>query len=145
MTNTTIAPLYLGALGDALAGAGVEVVSIVVPDGEACKNADTLSAIIDRLIADQYGFEQRKAYARKPGGYDPALWTQYAELGLLGLTIPEEHGGMGFGPIEAMVVLEELGRGLVNEPYGAAALMVPALLQPAPEALRAAWLPKIGS
>ena len=50
VTNTTIAPLYLQALLDGLAGAGVAAVSIVVPDGETFKNADTLSSIIDRLI-----------------------------------------------------------------------------------------------
>jgi 3-dehydroquinate synthase len=50
VTNTAIAALYLGTLEDALSGAGVEMSSIVVPDGEAYKDADTLSTIIDRLI-----------------------------------------------------------------------------------------------
>jgi alkylation response protein AidB-like acyl-CoA dehydrogenase len=54
-----------------------------------------------------------------------AVYTELAELGLAGLAVPEAHGGLGQGAIEAMVVCEELGRGLVNAPYTAAALMAP--------------------
>jgi alkylation response protein AidB-like acyl-CoA dehydrogenase len=50
---------------------------------------------------------------------------------------------MGFGAIEAMVVMEELGRGLVNAPYAQAALVAPTLLSYAGPDLQAAWLPKI--
>ena len=56
-----------------------------------------------------------------------------AELGLTALAVPEAQGGMGFGPMEAMVVLEELGRGLVSAPYAQGALIAPALLQEAPD------------
>jgi alkylation response protein AidB-like acyl-CoA dehydrogenase len=52
---------------------------------------------------------------------------------------------MGFGAIEAMVVMEELGRGLVNAPYAAGALVAPNLLAQAPAALQSAWLPRIAS
>ncbi len=67
------------------------------------------------------------------------------ELGLAGLAVPEAHGGMGFGAVEAMVVMEELGRGLVNAPYAQAALVVPTLLSGADDALQGAWLPKIAA
>jgi hypothetical protein len=50
---------------------------------------------------------------------------------------------MAFGAVEAMVVMEELGRGLVNAPFAAAALVSPALLQAAPAEVQAAWFPKI--
>src|ERR1700738_442225 len=46
------------------------------------------------------------------GGYDPALWSQLAELGLQALIIPEAHGGLGQGPVESWIVFEELGRAL---------------------------------
>jgi hypothetical protein len=65
------------------------------------------------------------------------------ELGLAGLVVPETHGGMGFGAVDAMVVLEELGRGLVNAPYAQAALVAPTLLSAAPADVQMAWLPKI--
>ena len=72
---------------------------------------------VDRLVADRYGFEQRRAYLALPGGRDPAIWAQCAELGLLGLPFAEEHGGFGGGPVETMLVMEAFGRGLVLEPY----------------------------
>jgi alkylation response protein AidB-like acyl-CoA dehydrogenase len=71
--------------------------------------------------------------------------NELAELGLMGLAVPEAHGGMGFGPVEAMVVMEELGRGLVHAPYAAAALVTPHLLAAAPQAVQAQWLPRIAA
>jgi hypothetical protein len=71
------------------------------------------------------------------------VYGELAGLGLTGLAVPETHGGMGFGAIEAMVVSEELGRGLVNAPYAQGALIAPVLLSAAPAALQAAWLPKV--
>ena len=51
-------------------------------------------------------------------GYDPVVWTQMAEqLGLQSLTIPEEFGGQGYGYVELIVVLEEMGRSLLCAPY----------------------------
>ena len=51
-------------------------------------------------------------------GYDPAVWKQMGEqLGLQGLAIPEEFGGSGYSFIELGIVLEEMGRALLNAPY----------------------------
>jgi len=50
-------------------------------------------------------------------GYSPALWAGLAELGLLGLTLPEEHGGSGMTMLDAAIVYEELGRALVPSPH----------------------------
>jgi pimeloyl-CoA dehydrogenase small subunit len=72
---------------------------------------------IDRLVVNQYTFEKRKGYLGEPDGWSRALWTQYAELGILGLPFAEQHGGFGGGGIETMVVMQALGRGLALEPY----------------------------
>lgn len=72
---------------------------------------------VERMVAERYGFEQRRAYLALPGGRDPALWAQCAELGLLGLPFAEEYGGFGGGAVETMLVMEAFGRGLVLEPY----------------------------
>ena len=72
---------------------------------------------VDRLLADTYTFEKRKAYLAEPEGWSRALWSQYAELGLLGLPFAEEHGGFGGGGIETMLVMQGLGRVLALEPY----------------------------
>lgn len=54
--------------------------------------------------------------SRDPLGYSRDLWTEMAQLGWLGIPFPEEHGGVGLGYTELMVVLEEFGRGLMPEP-----------------------------
>jgi pimeloyl-CoA dehydrogenase small subunit len=84
---------------------------------------------VDRLIADQYQFEQRKKYISEPDGWSHAVWQQYAELGLLGLPFAEAHGGFGGGPVETMIVMEAFGRGLVLEPYFATVILGGGLLR----------------
>src|SRR5881409_2761645 len=51
-----------------------------------------------------------------PDGFSRALWTEMARLGWLGIVLPVEHDGLGLGYLELMVVMEELGRGLMPEP-----------------------------
>ena len=72
---------------------------------------------VQRLFVDHYAFEARKRYGQEPGGYGRAQWARYAELGLLGLPFAEEHGGSAGGPVETMIVMEEIGRALALEPY----------------------------
>jgi alkylation response protein AidB-like acyl-CoA dehydrogenase len=62
-----------------------------------------------RLLADRYGFEQRKEYMKSPEGWSREMWSSYAELGLLGLPFSEEEGGFGGGPVETMLVAEQMG------------------------------------
>jgi alkylation response protein AidB-like acyl-CoA dehydrogenase len=102
----------------------------------------SLRDAVARWVDKGFTFERRHAIA-KAGGKTRDVYNELAELGLTALAVPEAHGGMGFGPIEAMVVMEELGRGLVNAPLAQGALIAPALLAHAPDALQAAWLPKI--
>jgi pimeloyl-CoA dehydrogenase small subunit len=101
---------------------------------------------VDRLIADRYGFEQRRKYASGPHGWSEELWQQYAELGLLGLSFPEASGGFGGGPVEVMTVMEAFGRGLVLEPYLATVILGGGLIRQAgSKAQQDAALPRIAS
>jgi len=102
----------------------------------------SLRDAVARWVEKGFGFERRHALA-KAGGHTRAVWGELAGLGLTGLVIPADDGGMGFGPVEAMVVMEELGRGLVNAPYAAGALVAPSILFAAPQELQAAWMPRI--
>ena len=69
-------------------------------------------------LADTYSFEARRAVVGKEPGWNPAVWKAFAEeLGILGAPFSEELGGLGGGPIENMIVMEELGKALVVEPY----------------------------
>src|SRR5229473_3451795 len=72
---------------------------------------------VDRLLADRYAFDKRKAYLAEPDGWSRALWAQYAELGLLALPFAEEYGGFGGGGVETMLVMEAFGRVLALEPF----------------------------
>ena len=72
---------------------------------------------VERLLADRYAFDQRKNHLKEPNGWSAALWSQYAELGLLGLPFAEEYGGFGGGGVEIMLVMEAFGRAMAVEPY----------------------------
>ncbi|HSB21540.1 MAG TPA: acyl-CoA dehydrogenase family protein [Burkholderiaceae bacterium] len=104
----------------------------------------SLRDAVARWVDKGFGFERRHGIA-KQGGRTRDVYRELAELGLTGIAVSDAHGGMGFGPIEAMVVMEELGRGLVNAPFAAGALVAPAALAAAPAALQGAWLPRIAS
>jgi alkylation response protein AidB-like acyl-CoA dehydrogenase len=104
----------------------------------------SLRDAVARWVDKGFAFERRLALARA-GGRTREVWGELAELGLTGLAVPEDHGGMGFGPVEAMVVMEELGRGLVNAPYAMGALVAPALLGAGPVELQQAWLPRVAT
>ena len=94
---------------------------------------------VRKWVDKGYDFERRKGIV-KSGGFSKAAWQEMADLGLTGLHVPDAHGGMGFGATDAMVVMEELGRGLVLEPYAAVSLVATHLLNAGDAAVAAAWL-----
>ena len=99
---------------------------------------------VRKWVEKGYGFERRRAAVRA-GGFDRAAWNELAELGLTALTVPEEHGGMGQSAIDAMVVMEELGRGIVLEPLAQAFIASAVLSQFGTAAVQAQWLPRVAS
>ena len=99
---------------------------------------------VDRLLADHYGFAQRRSYLAEPEGWSTALWSRYAEQGLLGLPFTEEYGGFGGGPIEIMLVMEAFGRVLALEPYLATVVLGGTAMRLAgSEAQKSALLPQV--
>jgi pimeloyl-CoA dehydrogenase small subunit len=72
---------------------------------------------VQKWVAGQYDFDKRRALIKTEAGWSKANWAALAEMGLLGAPFAEEQGGLGGGPVETMVIMEELGRGLVVEPY----------------------------
>ncbi len=111
-------------------------------DFDFTEDQESLREAVRRWVGKDYTFSQRQNIVRA-GGFSADAWGGLAGLGLLGLAVPEAHGGMGLGATDAMVVMEELGRGLVMEPFAQAGLIAPAVLMHAPEALQSQWLPKI--
>jgi pimeloyl-CoA dehydrogenase small subunit len=99
---------------------------------------------VERLFADHYAFEARKRYGQEPGGFSRALWARYAELGLLGLPFDEEYGGSAGGPVETMIVMEQIGRALALEPYLATVVLAGGLIRlGGSDAMRAELVPQI--
>jgi alkylation response protein AidB-like acyl-CoA dehydrogenase len=111
-------------------------------DFDFTDDQESLRDAVRRWVDKGFAFERRHGIA-KAGGATRAVYAELAELGLTALAVPAEYGGMGFGPVEAMVVMEELGRGLVNAPYAQGALLAPVLLSAAPAELQSAWLPRV--
>ena len=78
--------------------------------------------------------------------YDKALWKGLAEMGFLGVAIPEEFGGAGAGHLELCVIAEEIGRALAPVPFSSTIyLAAEALMLAGSDAQKAKWLPKIAS
>src|SRR5436190_400091 len=75
--------------------------------------ADTLG----RFVREQYGFEVRNKIVKSEQGWSPDIWQQMAELGMVGALFSEADGGFGGGSFDIAVVFEQLGRGLVVEPF----------------------------
>jgi alkylation response protein AidB-like acyl-CoA dehydrogenase len=73
---------------------------------------------VARYLADTYDFPQRQAALRSADGWRPSFWQGLAEeIGVLGAPFAEEVGGLGGGPVESMIVMEEAGKALMIEPY----------------------------
>jgi pimeloyl-CoA dehydrogenase small subunit len=73
---------------------------------------------VDRLLKDAYDdLNHRKGYMKEPKGYSDKLYAQYAELGLTAVPFAEDHGGLGQGLTETMIIAEAFGRALAVEPY----------------------------
>ena len=105
---------------------------------------EQLRDAVRKWVDKAYTFDRRRSI-EKSGGYSKEAFAEIAELGLGGLYISEEDGGLGMGPVEGMVVMEELGRGIVLEPFAQTLIASGLLSGYAPADVKAAWLPKIAA
>ncbi len=78
---------------------------------------DMVRDSLTRLVRENYAWEARMEAINSESGWQPAIWAQLAELGLLGMPFSEADGGFGGGAVDAMIVMEEFGKGLVVEPF----------------------------
>lgn len=85
-----------------------------------------------------------EAWAREDGRV-PGLWDQVAELGILGLTVPEAFGGLGLGLLDLVLLLEECGRHAVPEPIAETAAVGIPLLAELGGDVAEEWLPKLAT
>ncbi len=100
-----------------------------------------LQDTIKRFLTNEYKFEKRRAIVSSPDGFSREIWKQLADLGLLGLTMRDEDGGMGGDAFDTSIVMEAFGRALVVEPYVATVVLGAGILSDAGSAAqREAWL-----
>ncbi len=108
-------------------------------DFDFSDDQEMLRDSVRKWVDKAYTFDHRRGIV-KVGGYSKQSWKDLADLGLLGLQVPEASGGMGFGAVDAMVVMEELGRGIVLEPFAPVALVAAHLLSVGHAPSAALWL-----
>lgn len=99
---------------------------------------------VDRFVSDNYDLDTRQALSKNDAGFSDTYWQTMAELGWLGVTIPEAHGGFGGNQADTMVLMEAFGKGLVLEPFFASAVLgTRAIVAGASAELQNTLLPKL--
>jgi len=101
---------------------------------------------VSKYLADNYKFEAWRKFTRSGSGRDPAHWKQFAELGLLAASLPEEYGGLGGGALDNLVIMEEFGKALVVEPFVPTVVIGGGFLRHGgSDAQKSEWLNKIAA
>jgi pimeloyl-CoA dehydrogenase small subunit len=115
-------------------------------DFELSEEQRLLKDSVERLTTQRYEFETRKKYMKEAEGWSRDMWRQYVDLGLTALPFVEEHGGVGGGPVETMIVMEAFGRALALEPYLATVVIGGGFLRRgASDAVKNEVLPKVAA
>jgi alkylation response protein AidB-like acyl-CoA dehydrogenase len=96
---------------------------------------------VKKFVDKSYPWDKRKALLESETGFSRENWQSFAELGWTALPFSEADGGIGGQPVDTMIVLEELGKGLVLEPFLAGVIFAGGLLRRADAATRAKHLP----
>src|ERR1700744_945851 len=99
-----------------------------------------------KFLAEKCAPKAGRAVLEGKAPYDKELWKGMAEMGFLGVAIPEEFGGAGAGHLELCVIAEEVGRALAPVPFSSTVyLAAEALLLAGSAAQKQKWLPAIAS
>lgn len=115
-------------------------------DFNLSEEQDLLRDGLGRFLATRYDLGRSRTAAKTGPGWQPEIWGAFAEeLGILGAALPESVGGSGGGPVEMMVVAEELGRALVIEPFIDTVVVAGGLLGRSGAEAAHALLEKIGT
>ena len=72
---------------------------------------------INQFIEREYTFDDRKKFLDSEKGFNEENWKTFGSLGWLGMPFSEDDGGYNGGPVDVMVIMENLGKGLIVEPY----------------------------
>jgi hypothetical protein len=100
---------------------------------------------LSRFLREKYDFEARTKILASDAGWSRDVWEQFAEMGLLMVPFAEEYDGLGGDLTDIMVVMEEIGKSIVVEPYLPTVVLAGGLLQATGGDLAKEWLPQIGA
>ncbi len=97
-----------------------------------------------RYVEKTYTFEARKHFIERDHGFNAENWKTFAELGWLGVAVPEAYGGLGGSAVETALIMQQLGRALVVEPFIASAVLATqAIIAGGTEAQKESLLPAL--
>ena len=91
-----------------------------------------LRDVVERYLNEQYDFDRYRAIKRSEAGWDRSAWRGLADLGVLGINVPTEQGGLGFGPLENLAMMGACGRSMLLEPLLSSAVIATTLLRAFP-------------
>jgi alkylation response protein AidB-like acyl-CoA dehydrogenase len=97
------------------------------------------------LLVNECGHETLASAWETKDGFVPGLWSQLAEMGILGLTVPEDHDGLGLDEIDWVLLLEEMGRRACPEPIAETTCVAAPLLAEIGGEIAQQWLPRIAA
>ena len=113
-------------------------------DLDFSEEQEVLREMVRSLCVEHCSIEVVRAMEDDPVGFPAGLWKQLAEVGLLGILVPERFGGAGQSMLDAAIVYEELGRALAPVPaFHSSVVGAKTLLLGGDAAQQEAWLPKI--
>ena len=98
---------------------------------------------VKKFVEKSYAWEKRKALLESDTGFSRDNWRAFAELGWTALPFSEADGGIGGNAVDTMIVLEELGKGLVLEPFLMGVIFAGGLLRRADAKTKAKHLPQL--
>ena len=100
--------------------------------------------VISRFIENEYDFEKRMSIAEGDSAFDSDVYNFFVEQGFTAIPFSEEDGGLNGGPVETMLIMKEIGRGLVLEPYLENVILAGGVLKRlATDEQKSKWLSKI--
>lgn len=113
------------------------------PSIKFSEEQEQLLEIAGGFARDKFPMDKARARIAAEQDFDPAIWSEMASLGWLGVAIPEEFGGSGLSLAEVVTIIEPLGRNLAGTPLISTTLVAQALLKCGTDAQKREWLPKI--
>lgn len=114
-------------------------------DFQLSEEQTLLADSVENWLRKEYDFDRWRKLVKTDLGYRDENWKTMAELGWLAIALPEDHGGLGGGAVETMLIAERFGKHMVAEPYYSTAVLGAGLIMAAGDAAQQGeWLPQIG-